>query len=202
MKYLMLLWAGWLCVGTVQAEEKSTIVHSGVSWTLRNETLQATVSFAEGKLSLGSFFNRHADVEYLSSGKNGLALFTHIVNGQRLAANDGGWKLAGAEISDISLYGISWGKRLELTLARTSGIAFSTRQVFEIYNGPAAMRFGSFVKNGTDKEITIESSDVLALDLPEKPHRLYYVEGILKWNNTSGGLKNGRAPGHRPLRYR
>jgi hypothetical protein len=57
------------------------------------------------------------------------------------------------------------------------------------------MRYGSFVKNGTDKEMKIESSDVLALDLPDKPHRLYFVEGIFKWNNTAGGLKNGGRQG-------
>jgi hypothetical protein len=175
---------------SARAEEPATVTERGSSWTLRSETLQVKVSFAEGSLHLDSFYNREAKTEYLANGSN-MALFTHVVNGATLAANDGGWKLAGADISDIKLYGITWGRRLEITLARTEPMVFSTRQVFEIYNGRAALRYGSFVKNGTDKELTISASEVLALAVPDKPHLLYYVPNMLRWASTSSGLVHG-----------
>ena len=139
---------------------------------------------------MDSFWNRAADKDYLK-GQAAVPLFTHQINGATVAADDGGWTLDRAETQDIELYGRSWGKRLEITLSRMQPAAFSTRQVFEIYNGPGALRCGSFVKNGTDKELTIDASDVFALSLPDRPHALAFVENIFTWRQTRNGLRRG-----------
>ena len=172
------------------AEEPASITAHGTVWTLRNDTLQVTVSFAEGKLRLDSLQNRAAHVDYLK-GRPGMPLFAHWINGACVAADDGRWTLDGAQVKDIELYGKHWGKRLEITLSRTEPAAFSTRQVFEIYDGLAALRYASFVKNGTDKELTIEASQVFAADLPDRPHTLYFVEGISRWTSSREGLARG-----------
>ena len=69
--------------------------------------------------------------------------------------------------------------------------AFSTRQIFEIYNGPRGTALRSYLKNGTDKELTINASDVLGLNLPDRPHTLSFVERIFTWRQTRGGLRRG-----------
>ena len=172
------------------AQGPASISATGSSWTLRNDTLQATVSFADGKLRMESFQNRAADADCLKD-QPAVSLFTHKLDGAMVAADDGGWTLDAAETKDIELYGRSWGKRLEIVLSRKQPVAFSTRQIFEVYNGRAGLRYASFVKNGTGKELTIEASEVLKLNLPDRPHRLSYVERIFTWRETDGGLSRG-----------
>ena len=172
------------------AGEPASITAKGNAWTLRNDSLQATVSFVEGKLRMESFRNRAANTDYLQ-GQAGVPLFTHKIDGATVAADDGGWTLDGAEIKDIELYGRSWGKRLEITISRKQPVAFSTRQILEIYNGRAGLRYTSFLKNGTDKELAIRGSDVFQVNLPDEPHQLHYVTGNLKWNVGTAGLHEG-----------
>lgn len=172
------------------AAEPATITKQGKTWTLQNEALQAPVSFAGGSLLLAGLSNREAKKDYLK-GCPQSPLFSFVANGQTITANDGGWSLAKTSISDIKLYGIKWGQRLEITLTRAWPVAFSVRQVFEIYDGRAGLRCSSFLKNDTDDKLTISASDVLRLNLPDRPHTLYFIEGVLNWQATSGGLTNG-----------
>ena len=172
------------------AAEPAAVTEQGKTWTLRNESLQAAVTFSSGNVSLTSFYNREAKVDYLKGRPPG-PLFAHVVNGQTTTANDGGWTLADATITDIDYYGIKWGKRLEFTLTRKQPVAFSVRQVFEVYNGRAGMRCLSFLKNATDEKLTVNASDVLSLELPDRAHTLYSIEGIVNWQATNGGLTNG-----------
>jgi hypothetical protein len=182
------------------------IVQDGNAWTLENDVLRAGVAFWQGSIRMTSFYNRQARVEYLESQAKGTVpfsatlenrdsppppLFQHVLNGSAVRADDGGWTLSAARTSDIRLYGICWGKRLEVTLSRKSPVPFATRQIWEIYNGRAGLRYYSFVKNDTDRELTINASDVTALELPHAAHKLYYVEGILTWKVTDGGLTHG-----------
>jgi len=172
------------------AATPATITSDQQSWTLSNEVVEAKLVFAGGSLQMTRFFNREAKTDYLAN-QGPAPLFTHVADMAVLAANDGAWTLVRAEVQDIRCFGKSWGKRLEVTLARKQPFAFSTRQVFEIYDGRAALRYSSFVKNDADREVTISSSDVLVLPFPDRPHQLFFGDGIAKWKATSGGLTSG-----------
>jgi hypothetical protein len=159
-------------------------------WTLQNETLEVTLSVTRGSLAIDRLVNREAKVDYLV-GRPASPLFSHVINGVPVSANDGGWTLTGATVSDIECFGKKWGKRLEISLTRSQPVAILTRQVFEIYNGLAALRASSWVKNQTEREVTIQASDVLSLNLPDNPHTLYAIEGVLNWQASTNGLSNG-----------
>lgn len=159
-------------------------------WKLQNEAVTLKVQFNHGKLTLGAFKNRKAGLDYLA-GQADLPLFTQVINGSKVAANDGSWTLGKTSISDIELYGKKWGKQLEVTLSRAVPVSLTTRQIFEIYNDSGSVRYSSFVKNETKNKMTISASDVLSLNLPDKPHSLYFIRGVLNWQETKGSLSNG-----------
>ncbi|MCX6878164.1 MAG: GH36 C-terminal domain-containing protein [Verrucomicrobia bacterium] len=190
MKTTALLLMAGLLAGAALAEEPASITANGKVWTLRNDTLQASVSFAEGKLRMDSLLNLAANVDYLK-GQAAAPLFTHQIGGVAVAADDGAWTLEGATTKAIELYGKPWGQRLEITLSRTKPVAFSTRHVLEIYHGRAALRYFSYVKNGTDKEVTINASEVFDLNPPEQPRKLHFVEGFTRWNSSPESLTRG-----------
>jgi hypothetical protein len=174
---------------TLNEETASVTVRRNI-WTLRNESVEMAVSFVDGKLFIDGLRNPAAKVDYLHWSAS-VPLFTHQLDGVTIAADDGEWKLDSAVTKDIELYGRHWGKRLEITISRTNPVKFCTRQVFEIYNGRAAIRYLSLVKNGTDKEVTINASDVFDLKLPDRPHMLYFIEGRTSWNSSREGLIRG-----------
>ena len=173
-----------------RAAEPAVVTQHGNAWTLQNAALQTSVSFAAGKLFLTSLSNREAKVDYLKD-RQAAPLFSLAIDGHTVTANDGGWTLAQAAVSDIEVYGTQWGKRLELTLTRPQPLAIAVRQVIEIYGGRAGLRVLSFLKNGTDRQVTVRASDVLSLNLPDQPHTMYSIEGVLNWQATAGGLTNG-----------
>lgn len=78
-----------LIAALARAEEPAVIAERGKTWTLRNETLQATVSFSAGNLSLTSFSNRDAKTDYLK-GRSPVPLFSFVIDGKIITANDGG----------------------------------------------------------------------------------------------------------------
>ncbi len=173
-----------------RAAEPAVVTQQGSAWTLQNAVHQTTVSFAAGKLFLTSLSNREANVDYLKD-RQAAPLFSLAIDGHTVTANDGGWTLAQAAVSDIEVYGIQWGRRLELTLTRTDPLAIAVRQVVEIYRGRFGLRVLSFWKNGTDRQLTVRASDVLSLNLPDLPHTMYSIEGVLNWQATVGGSTNG-----------
>ncbi|MCX6937902.1 MAG: GH36 C-terminal domain-containing protein [Verrucomicrobia bacterium] len=187
MKQRLAIMALALAALFARAAEPAAITVSGNTWTLQNEAIQVVVSCAQGHLSLTRLSNQMAEKDYLKD-QAPESLFSLVINGQTVTASDGGWTLAKADLSDIKFYGKTWGKRLELSLTRTQPVAFSVRQVFEIYNGRAGLRVLSFLKNGTDQPVTISASDVFALNLPDRPHTLHYVTGNLMWNATKAGV--------------
>ena len=172
------------------AAESAVVTQQGNAWTLQNAALQTTVSFAVGKLFLTSLSNREANVDYLKD-RQAAPLFSLAIDGQSVTANDGGWTLAQAAVSDIEVYGTQWGRRLELTLTRTDPLAIAVRQGVEIYRGRAGLRVLSFLKNNTARQVTVRTTDVLCLNLPDQPHTMYSIEGVLNWQATAGGLTNG-----------
>ncbi|MCX6865869.1 MAG: hypothetical protein NTV46_06545, partial [Verrucomicrobia bacterium] len=190
MKTFILSLMGGFLVPAVLAEETASITARENVWTLRNATLQAVVSFADGKLRMDGLLNREAKSDYLQ-GQATAPLFTHQLDGVTITADDGGWTLDGAATQDIELFGKSWGKRLEITISRKNPASFSSRQVFEIYHGRAALRYASWVRNATAKKLTINASEVLRLNLPDRPHTLAFVERVFTWRETSTGLSRG-----------
>ena len=173
------------------AEQPAAISKTaGNSWKLYNEVVSLTIEFKDGRLAFRSLTNQQAKVDYLA-GQASVPLFSHVIDGGVVTADDGGWTLAGTSVSDIECYGKMWGKRLEISLKRSQPVAILTRQVLEIYDGLAAVRYSSWVKNLTDHKVTIQTSDVLSLNLPDKAHTLYAIEGVLNWTATKGGLTNG-----------
>jgi hypothetical protein len=172
------------------ADEPATISQKGNSWTLQNETLISVVKFTDGKLMLSDLYNREANCDYLKATAPA-SLFKYIIQGKTLTADDGGWTLVSSKVDEITGYGSEWGKQLEIVLSRTQPVAFSVRQIFEIYKDRGGLRIFSFVRNNSDKNLTISSSDVVNLNLPDRPHTLYYIDGVLDWKSTNNGLTNG-----------
>ena len=74
-----------LIAGLARAAEPAVITERGKTWTLRNETLQATVSFSAGNLSLTSFSNREAKTDYLK-GRSPAPLFCFVIDGKVVAS--------------------------------------------------------------------------------------------------------------------
>jgi hypothetical protein len=177
--------------GALAAEQPAAISKTaGNSWKLYNEVVSLAVEFNDGRLALRSLANLQAKVDDLT-GQPSVPLFSHVIDGGVVTADDGGWSLAGASVADIECYGKKWGKRLEISLTRSQPVAILTRQVFEIHDGLAALRYSSWVKNLTDHKARIQTSDVLSLNLPDSPHTLYAIEGVLNWTASKGGLTNG-----------
>lgn len=164
------------------AAQPAEIAGTDGRWTLRNDVLEATVAFADDNLRLDSLVCRETKVECIA-GKT--ALSTHVVDGVN---RTGGWKLVDSDVRDIELFGKTWGKRLEVTLTRPE---LTVRHVFELYDGRAGIRYLSRLKNNTDKEVTIHSSEVLNLKLRESARTLHYVEGVATWKHNREALTRG-----------
>lgn len=178
-------------VGAAPAVEPAVVKPvAKTMWTLQNDALRLTVQFRQGCLAVTSFENRTAGIDYLQD-RAGAPLFAHVVNGVAIDAADGQWELADAAITDIQVGGRHWGRRLELTVRRAQPIAFRVRQIFELYDGRGGIRCSSFLRNDTAEEVVIGASDVLRLRLPDAPHTLYHIEGVLTWRQTRAGLANG-----------
>ena len=122
-------------------------------WELQNEVMALSVEFKDGKLAIGSLKNLEAGVDYLS-GQQALPMFSHVINGVSVTADDRGWTLVGAAISDIEVYGKKWGRRLEVTLSRNTPVLFQVRQIFEVYNERAGLRLYSYLKNPGNKSLS------------------------------------------------
>lgn len=176
---------------TVHAADATTVRPiSKNRWLLRNEALSLTVAFRDGSLAVESLRHGAGGREALAGGE-GPPLFTHRVAGAEVRADDGAWTLTDASVSDLNLYGRDWGKRLEVVMERRQPAPLQTRQVFEIHNSGAGVRYHSWLKNPTGQTVTIEASEVLHLNLPDRPHTLYFIDGIVNWKETRGGLSNG-----------
>lgn len=190
-RFLVSVLAGLFAGGVAMADDSAVIkTVARNSWKLQNEVVSLALEFKGGKLTVGSMKNLEAGVDYLA-GSPAVPLFTHIINGAAVTADDGGWTLADAAISDIELYGKKWGRRLEVTLSRNTPVLFQVRQIFEVYNGRAGLRLYSYLKNPGKNEVTISESSVAAFGFPDKPHHLNYIEGKLKWVESTGSLTNG-----------
>jgi hypothetical protein len=164
----------------------SIITKSGNTWTLENDVMKAVVSFANGSIQLTSFYNKEAGKEYLT-GSGNQYLFYYNYGGSDLYANDGGWTLGTDSIADISKFSTNWGKSLEIPITRVSPQNITITLKFEMYNGRSGIKYSNFIKNNASTEKTITNSDIIALNLPNDAHTLYYVPNMA-WYSTSGSL--------------
>lgn len=166
----------------------STIILNGKdNWILENDVLKIAISFINGSIDIASVFNKMSNIEYLSGicGRRNRHLFYYNCNYNNIYANDGEWKLEKAEIGDITLYGLTWGKRLVITISRILPSCLQVRLVFEIYNENAGLRYYTFIKNNDSKEQSIINSDIIALNFDYSKHTISYVYDSISWNQTT-----------------
>ncbi|MEK3724284.1 carbohydrate-binding protein [Paenibacillus sp. FSL H8-0034] len=164
----------------------SSVVRSGDVWTLENDVMKSVVSFASGSIQLTSYYNKEAGKEYLT-GSGSQYLFYYNYGGSDLYANDGGWTLGTATITDITKFGTNWGKQLTIPVTRTSPENVTINLKFEIYNGKSGLKYSNSIKNNAAAQKTITNSDIISLNLPNDAHTLYYVPNMA-WYSTSGSL--------------
>jgi hypothetical protein len=149
----------------------AVVTKTGDAWTLENNTLCAAVKFKDGSVDLTRLFNKRAGKEMLT-GAGPRSLFRHTVDGEELAAQDGQWILGNAQIADITAFGQHWGKSLTLDLARPAS-QLTVSLVFEIFDGDAGLRYGSFIHNDdATRARVISSSDILTLNVPDAKHTI------------------------------
>ncbi|MDQ0889831.1 hypothetical protein QFZ81_004919 [Paenibacillus sp. V4I9] len=164
----------------------STITQVGNVWTLENDVMRSVVSFASGSIQMTSYYNKEAGKEYLT-GTGSQYLFYYNYGGSNLYANDGGWTLGTATITDITKFGTNWGKLLTIPVTRTTPQKITVNLRFEIYNGNSGMKYSNVIKNNDTTQKTITNSDVISLNLPNDAHTLYYVPNM-EWFSTAGEL--------------
>ncbi|UKS26805.1 GH36 C-terminal domain-containing protein [Paenibacillus sp. HWE-109] len=172
-------------IPTAQAAN-ALVTRSGNVWTLENDVMKSVVSFASGSIQMTSFYNKEASKEYLT-GTGSQYLFYYNYGGSDLYANDGGWTLGTATVTDITKFGTNWGKLLTIPVTRSTPQNVTINLKFEIYNGNSGIKYSNSIKNNAASDKTITNSDILALNLPNDPHTLHYVPNMA-WFSTTGAL--------------
>ncbi|WP_164716577.1 carbohydrate-binding protein [Paenibacillus whitsoniae] len=174
-------------LGVQTAEAAASLAtKSGNTWTLENDVLRAVISFSNGSIQMTSFYNKEAGKEYLTgSGEN--YLFYYNYGGSDLYANDGGWTLGTSTITDISKFGTTWGKLVQIPITRSTPQNLTVTLKFEIYNDRAGLKYSNFIKNNASSEKTITNSDIIALNFPNDPHTIHYAPNMT-WYSTTGSL--------------
>ena len=171
--------------------ERATIAKRETSWTLQNQALKAVVSFDKGSVDLTSLTNRQTGEESLT-GSGERRLFRHVVDGEEVRSNDGGWSLVKDAVGDIVVHNRHWGKELSLEISRPAS-KLAITLMFEIYDGAAGLRYYSFLKNDdTARKRVVRESDVVALNFPDKPHTIFHVPWQMKWARIKGELAWGK----------
>ncbi|SDO34868.1 Glycosyl hydrolase family 36 C-terminal domain-containing protein [Paenibacillus sp. yr247] len=164
----------------------SLVTRSGNVWTIENDVMRSVVSFASGSIQMTSFYNKAAGKEYLT-GTGSQYLFYYKYDGSDLYANDGGWTLGTATVTDITKFGTNWGELLTIPVTRSTPQNVTIYLNFEIYNGNAGIKYSNSIQNNAGFNKTITDSDLLVLNLPNDPHTLHYVPNMA-WFSTTGAL--------------
>jgi hypothetical protein len=165
--------------------EAASIIRRGTGWVLENEVLRIKLDFTGGGLRLTSIHNKQAAQEYQVTRQ---PLFSYELDGTRTITADEGWTLLQPRTSDLHLHTthgrVPVGRELRLPLHR-DGLLVTV--VLDLYDGRSGLRFHTLIRNDTDTTTTITSSTVLALGLPDRPHRLHYPPNM-RWKSTTGSL--------------
>ena len=101
-----------------------------------------------------------------------------------VSAADGGWELADSRIEPIELYGVNWGKRLEIDLSRQDPEMTVTLS-FEIYNGRSGLQYHTFIRNDSaGSKLRVMESDIISLNFTNDPHVIHYVPFQVAWSTA------------------
>lgn len=204
MKYTFRLLAVllFLLMPLLSSGMEATITSEGSSasrtWTLQNDRMRWTISFAEGKgVTLTELYSMEQSLkmagtnsrffEYvgrflpLSPGANA-SLIT-------LRSTDAAWRLAVDSISDIMLapaYSDSViGRRLSIRLEREN---VAVTLALELYSDGGGLRYQTYIQNlCQESRLLIERSTVLKLDFTNRAHNLHYVTKS-DWLSTKGNI--------------
>ncbi|ONI68494.1 hypothetical protein BWI15_36485 [Kribbella sp. ALI-6-A] len=163
----------------------ASIIRRGTGWVLENEVLRIKLDFTGGGLHLTSILNKQAQQEYQVTRQ---PLFAYELDGTRTITADDGWTLLQPRTSDLHLHTMQGrvpvGRELRLPLRR-DGLHVTV--VLDLYDGRSGLRFHTLIRNDADTLTTITNSTVLALGLPDRPHRLHYPPNM-RWKSTTGSL--------------
>ncbi len=184
-------------------DSESTITASNQgndkSWILENDIMRLTLSCTQDEgVTLKELYSKEAN-KTINEKNN--TLFRYKGQYQSISpanpsesfdytANDKDWKLDGSSTEDIvmssSLPDQKLGKALEIKISKDK---MQVRMRFEIYNGHSGLRYQTFIKNTSDThKLVIEESDVISLEVANKPHHIHYVTNS-KWQSTTGSIE-------------
>jgi hypothetical protein len=163
----------------------ASITRRGDGWVLENEVLRIKLAFSSGGLQLTSIHNKQAQQEYQLTRQ---PLFTYELDGTRTITADNGWTLLQPRITDLHMHTpqgrVPVGRELRIPLQR-DGLRVTV--VLDLYDDRSGLRFYTLIRNDTATPTTITNSTVLALGLPDRPHRLHYPPNM-RWTSTTGSL--------------
>ncbi|MDX6264670.1 MAG: alpha-galactosidase [Kribbellaceae bacterium] len=177
---------GVLTAGAVD-KRGASITRRGEAWVLENDVLRVKLD-TRGGLRVTSIYNKAARQEYQVSAE---PLFSYEFDGSAPITADEGWTVETPRLDDLWMHTIQGrvrvGRELRITLRRTTPYPLTVTAVFDLYDARSGLRFHTLIRNDSDSKTTITNSTVLALGLPNRPHRLHYPPNM-RWKSTTGAL--------------
>lgn len=190
---------GVINMNAASASITETTNGNGKTWVLTNDVVSFEIEYTQnGGVKLKQFYNKEAAINYVGD-KSLLFDYTgqYISTLKNVApknfhykATDADWIYKAHNVENIviskSLNNSVLGKKLALTIEKEN---ISIRLEFELFDGRSGLRYQTFIKNKSKQaKLMIERSDVISLDLPNKPHNMHYVTNS-RWLSTSGNME-------------
>ncbi|GAA1593577.1 hypothetical protein GCM10009789_54520 [Kribbella sancticallisti] len=163
------------------------ITRRAQTWLLENDVLRVKVDATNG-LRITSIYNKEAGQEYQAAQRT---LFSYEFDGSAPITSDDGWTVLAPQVRDLWMHTIQGrvhvGRELRIPLQRTAPRPVTVTAVFDLYDDRSGLRFHTLIRNDATTKTTITNSTVLALGLPDRPHRLHYPPNM-RWKSTTGSL--------------
>ncbi|MFC5261100.1 carbohydrate-binding protein [Kribbella qitaiheensis] len=179
--------------GVLQAEAVgrpggASITRRGNIWVLENDVLRIKLDASSGGMWITSIYNKEASQDYQASRQ---PLFSYEFDGTTEITAEDGWEILTPRVSDLWMHTVQGrvkvGRELRIPLRRTAPQPITVTAVFDLYDGRSGWRFHTLIRNDSADKTTITNSTVLALGLPDRPHRLHYPPNM-RWKSTTGSL--------------
>ncbi|TCN40366.1 hypothetical protein EV644_106294 [Kribbella orskensis] len=155
---------------------------------LENDVLRVKLDASAGGVRITSIYNKEAGQDYLTSRQ---PLFSYEFDGTTSITAENGWELLAPRVSDLWMHTVQGrvkvGRELRIPLRRTAPQSITVTAVFDLYDGRSGWRFHTLIRNDSPTKTSITNSTVLALGLPDRPHRLHYPPNM-RWKSTIGSL--------------
>jgi hypothetical protein len=165
----------------------ASITRRGKSWVLENDVLRVKLEAISG-LRVTSIYNKAARQEYQVAAK---PLFSYEFDDSASITADEGWTVETPRLDDLWMHTVQGrvriGREFRIALRRTGPQPLTVTAVFDLYDARSGLRFHTLIRNDSDTETAITNSTVLALALPNRPHRLHYPPNM-RWKSTTGAL--------------